>query len=250
MSNSPYLLERARSGYRMGNAVLVDSMIKDGLWDPYKDIHMGNCAEMCVSKYKFTREEQDAFALRSHQRAIAAIDGGRFTDELVPVNGLKVDEGPRRDTSMEALAKLKPAFHAKGTVTAGNSSQTSDGAAAVIVTSAERARAAGLAPMARFVTFATAGVEPERFGIGPVPAIRRAASSCGSKITIAVAAGRCSSRRSSKISAGLDLLRMSRSFARGIVVPCTKRRSINCVRAASSMHVPARARQSRQTSSL
>jgi acetyl-CoA acyltransferase len=132
------------------------------------------------------REEQDAFALASHQKAIAAIDAGRFKDEIVPlqvrlaVNGaaaqsivFDTDEGPRRDTSREALAKLKPAFHVAGTVTAGNSSQTSDGAAAVIVTSAERARDAGLTPLARFVAFATAGVEPERFGVGPVPAIRK-----------------------------------------------------------------------------
>src|SRR5262249_24108692 len=138
-----------------------------------------------------TREEQDAYALRSHQRALAAIDSGRFAEEIVPVTAtlvsgphpsrpaveaitFSVDEGPRRDTSAAALAKLRPASHARGTVPAGTSSQTSDGAAAVVVTSAARARAAGLTPMARFVTFATAGVEPERFGIGPVPAIQKA----------------------------------------------------------------------------
>src|SRR5262249_38453267 len=136
-----------------------------------------------------------AFSLRSHQRALAAIAAGRFSDEIVPVtarlvdgNGtapttkemtFAVDEGPRKDTSAEALAKLRPAFHAKGTVTAGNSSQTSDGAAAVIVTSAARAKERGLTPMARFVTFATAGVEPERFGVGPVPAIQKALKLAG-----------------------------------------------------------------------
>jgi acetyl-CoA acyltransferase len=130
-------------------------------------------AENHVRDFGISREEQDAFALRSHQRAVAAIDGGRFADELVPVNGLKADEGPRRDTSMEALAKLKPAFHAKGTVTAGNSSQTSDGASAVVVMSGERVRQLGLKPLGRFVGYATAGVEPERFGIGPVPAVRK-----------------------------------------------------------------------------
>jgi acetyl-CoA acyltransferase len=163
------------------------------LMDSYPDVYLstGLVAENHAREAAISRDEQDAFALRSHQRALAAIDGGRFTKEIVPVtatlieasgNGrgpktrqliFSVDEGPRRDTSAEALAKLRPAFHAGGSVTAGNSSQTSDGAAAVIVTSAERAREAGLTPLARFVAFATAGVEPERFGVGPVPAIRK-----------------------------------------------------------------------------
>ena len=185
------------------------------LIDRYPDVYLstGLVAENHAREAGISRAEQDAFALRSHQRAIAAIDGGRFTDEIVPVtatlidevrlkpdttgNGaawggaavaaaprtrqviFSIDEGPRRDTSLEALAKLRPAFHAAGSVTAGNSSQTSDGASAVIVTSAERARAAGLAPLGRFITFATAGVEPERFGIGPVPAIRKALKQAG-----------------------------------------------------------------------
>jgi acetyl-CoA acyltransferase len=161
------------------------------LVDSYPDVYLstGLVAENHARDHSITREEQDAFALRSHQRAVAAIESGRFKDEItpltfrvaVPKNGSAdivelthaQDEGPRRDTSMEALAKLRPAFRATGTVTAGNSSQTSDGAAAVIVTSAELARERGLQPMARFVGFATAGVEPERFGIGPVPAIRK-----------------------------------------------------------------------------
>jgi acetyl-CoA acyltransferase len=160
----------------------------------YPDVYLstGLVAENHARESAISREEQDAFALRSHQRAIAAIDAGRFAEEIVPVTARMVnggaavatvtfaaDEGPRRDTSAEALAKLRPAFHAAGTVTAGNSSQTSDGAAAVIVTSADRARDAGLTPLARFVTFATAGVEPERFGIGPVPAILKALKLAG-----------------------------------------------------------------------
>jgi acetyl-CoA acyltransferase len=178
------------------------------LIDRYPDVYLstGLVAENHAREAGISRAEQDAFALRSHQRAIAAIDGGRFTDEIVPVTAtliddtgkgaagsgaavaaaprtrqvvFSVDEGPRRETSLEALAKLRPAFHAAGSVTAGNSSQTSDGASAVIVTSAERARAAGLAPLGRFITFATAGVEPERFGIGPVPAIRKALKQAG-----------------------------------------------------------------------
>ena len=180
------------------------------LIDSYPDVYLstGLVAENHARESGISRAEQDAYALRSHQRAIAAIDAGRFVDEIVPVTArlmdyridaggtppsrsargsdpaitevtFSVDEGPRRDTSPEALAKLRPAFHAAGSVTAGNSSQTSDGASAVIVTSAERARAAGLAPLGRFITFATAGVEPERFGIGPVPAIRKALKQAG-----------------------------------------------------------------------
>jgi acetyl-CoA acyltransferase len=165
----------------------------------YPDVYLstGLVAENHARESGISRAEQDAFALRSHQRAIAAIDAGRFAEEIVPVtatlvepgteNGklrtrtmtFAVDEGPRRETSLEALAKLRPAFHAAGSVTAGNSSQTSDGASAVVVTSADRARAAGLTPMGRFVAFATAGVEPERFGIGPVPAIRKALKLAG-----------------------------------------------------------------------
>ena len=164
------------------------------LVDSYPDVYLttGLVAENHAREACVSREEQDAFAFASHQKAVAAIDAGRFKDEIVPLevrlaaNGagpktvtFDADEGPRRDTSLEALAKLKPAFHVNGTVTAGNSSQTSDGAAAVVVMSADRARALGLQPLARFVAFATAGVEPERFGIGPVPAIRKALKMAG-----------------------------------------------------------------------
>jgi len=145
------------------------------LVETYPDVYLstGLVAENHAREAAASREEQDAFALRSHQRAVAAIDAGRFDDEIIALPELRIDEGPRRDTSMEALAKLRPAFHVAGTVTAGNSSQTSDGAAAVVIMSAGRARELGLAPLGRFVAFATAGVEPERFGIGPVPAIRK-----------------------------------------------------------------------------
>jgi acetyl-CoA acyltransferase len=171
------------------------------LVNTYPDVYIstGLVAENHAREAKITREEQDAFALRSHQRALAAIDAGRFKDEIVPVtvrtvegfNGKKAtlrevvfdtDEGPRRETSLEALGKLRPAFHVKGTVTAGNSSQTSDGAAAAVVMSADRAKALGLAPMARFVSYATAGVEPERFGVGPVPAMKKALKLAGLKL--------------------------------------------------------------------
>ena len=150
------------------------------LVETYPDVYLstGLVAENHARDGAFTREAQDAFALRSHQRAVAAADSGRFADEIVPVDAVSVgtfdrDDGPRRDTSMEALAKLKPAFHVSGTVTAGNSSQTSDGAAAVVLMSGARAKALGLTPMARWVGYATAGVAPERFGTGPVPAVRK-----------------------------------------------------------------------------
>jgi acetyl-CoA acyltransferase len=176
------------------------------LVDVYPDVYLstGLVAENHARDHGITREEQDAFALRSHQRAVAAMEAGRFADEITPLafkvaapqNGgpfdlaqgkpvsvrevtFAQDEGPRRDTSPEALAKLRPAFHATGTVTAGNSSQTSDGAAAVVLMSAAAAKERGLEPLARFVAFATAGVAPERFGIGPVPAVRKVLAKAG-----------------------------------------------------------------------
>jgi acetyl-CoA acyltransferase len=198
------------------------------LVDSYPDVYLstGLVAENHARESGISRAEQDAFALRSHQRAIGAIDSGRFAEEIAPVTAalveppvdggstagaaprtrsvtFAVDEGPRRDTSADALARLRPAFHAKGTVTAGNSSQTSDGAAAVVVTSAERARERGLTPLARFVTFATAGVEPERFGIGPVPAIQKALKLAG--LTLA----------------DIDLIELNEAFA-AQVLACVK----------------------------
>ena len=170
------------------------------LMKDYPDVYLstGLVAENHAREANVSRDEQDAFALRSHRRALAAIDAGSFTDEIVPLTVQTIeprserggpptvreikfttDEGPRRDTSLNALAALRPAFHVQGSVTAGNSSQTSDGAAAVVVTSAERATRAGVTPLARFVAYATAGVEPERFGVGPVPAIRKALKQAG-----------------------------------------------------------------------
>ncbi len=171
------------------------------LMDHYPDVYlsMGLTAENLAAKHRITREEQDQFALRSHQRALAAIEQGKFHDEVVPIevvdvslNGGKkpqtkkamfeIDEGPRRDTSLEALAKLKPAFHARGTVTAGNASQMSDGAAASVVMSLDRAKALGLEPLARFVSYATAGCPPEEMGVGPVYAIPKALKLAGLKL--------------------------------------------------------------------
>jgi acetyl-CoA acyltransferase len=156
----------------------------------YPDIYLstGLVAENHVRDHGISREAQDAFALRSHQRAVAAVDAGRFAGEIVPVDAVgggrfDKDEGPRRDTSLEALAKLKPAFHATGTVTAGNSSQTSDGAAAVLLMSESRATKLGLTPLARWAGYATAGVAPERFGIGPVPAVKKLLTRLGLKLS-------------------------------------------------------------------
>jgi acetyl-CoA C-acetyltransferase len=181
MSNSPYLLERARSGYRMGNAALVDSMIKDGLWDPYKDIHMGNCAEMCAAKYHFTREEQDAYALESYKRAQNASKTCLFSSEIVPVqipqkkgDPLKVeaDEEPFA-APLEKMGGLKPAFQKDGTVTAANASKINDGAAALVVASEEKAARMNLKPIARIVDYAGVAQAPEWFTTAPVGAIQK-----------------------------------------------------------------------------
>jgi acetyl-CoA C-acetyltransferase len=191
MSNAPYLLERARSGYRMGNAVLVDSMIKDGLWDPYKDIHMGNCAEMCAGKYHFTREEQDAFALESYKRAQNASKTCLFSEEIVavlvpqkkgdPVK-IETDEEPFA-APLEKIATLKPAFAKDGTVTAGNASKINDGAAALVVSSEEIARKKGWKPIARIVGYAGVAQAPEWFTTAPVGAIQKLLAKTGLSVS-------------------------------------------------------------------
>ena len=190
MSNAPYLLPQARTGYRMGNGALVDSMIYDGLWEIYNGIHMGVCAEMIAVKYGITRAEQDAFAAESHRRAAAAAADGSFRDEILAVELPKqkgetaprlfsADESIRPDTSVEILARLKPAFQEGGTVTAGNAPGVSDGAAAVVVTSEEKANALGLQPLAVIRAQATAGREPEWMGLAPIDAVRKVASKAG-----------------------------------------------------------------------
>ena len=181
MSNAPYLLEKARTGLRMGNGTLVDSMIKDGLWDPYKDQHMGNCAELCVAKYKFTREEQDAFSLESYKRAQSAAKSGAFADEIAPVEVPQKKGGPLRidadeepfSAPLEKMPTLKPSFQKDGTVTAANSSKINDGAAALVVTSEETARAKGWKPIARIVAHAGVAQAPEWFTTAPVGAIQK-----------------------------------------------------------------------------
>ncbi len=188
MSNAPYLLKNAREGYRMGNGQLIDSMIGDGLWCAFDDWHMGCTGEVVAERYQVTRAEQDEYALNSHRKAVAAIQEGRFEQEIVAVEIpqkkgaallIKTDEGPRADTSIEALARLKPAFKSDGTVTAGNAPGVNDGAAAVVVASSEAASRLGRTPLARIVAQATSGVEPKLVMMAPVTAIQNTLERAG-----------------------------------------------------------------------
>ena len=189
MSNAPYLLPKAREGYRMGNGTLVDSMINDGLWCAFENYHMGNTGEVVAERYGVTRAEQDEYALNSHRKAAAAQKAGKFKDEILPVEipqkkGAAIifdaDESVREDSSMEALGKLKPAFRKEGgTVTAGNAPGVNDGASALVVTSLERARALGVEPMARIAAQATSGIQPELVMMAPVEAIRKVVKKAG-----------------------------------------------------------------------
>ena len=188
MSLAPYVMPSARTGQRMGHGKLIDTMIQDGLWDAFNDYHMGITAENLVDKYGISREEQDAFAAASQQKAVAAIEAGRFADEITPIlipsrKGEPVsfasDEQPRAGTTAESLGKLKPAFKKDGSVTAGNASSLNDGAAAVLLMSADKAKALGLPVLARIAAYANAGVDPAIMGIGPVSATRRCLDKAG-----------------------------------------------------------------------
>ena len=188
MSQSCHALPRSREGQRMGDWKLVDTMIVDGLWDAFNQCHMGNTAENIAKKYGFTRAAQDAFAAGSQQKAEAAQKAGRFDEEIVPVTipqrkgdplVFRSDEFPRHGTTVETLAKLRPAFDKEGTVTAGNASGLNDGAAVVIVTSESKAKALGLKPIARLVAFASAGVDPAIMGTGPIPASTKCLEKAG-----------------------------------------------------------------------
>jgi acetyl-CoA C-acetyltransferase len=184
MTNAPYLLPQARKGYRLGNGKVVDSMVHDGLWDIYNDYHMGITGENVAEKYSITREEQDEFAVNSHRKAVAAWKECRFKSQIVPVEipakkkgeaptFFEKDESPREDTTIESLRALKPAFKKDGTVTAGNAPGVNDGAAAVVVTSATRAKELGVQPLVRIVAQATSGVEPKWVMMAPVDAVRK-----------------------------------------------------------------------------
>jgi acetyl-CoA C-acetyltransferase len=184
MTNAPYLLPQGRKGFRMGDAQVVDSMIRDGLWDVFNNYHMGITGENVAEKYGITREEQDEFALNSHRKAISAIKECRFKSQIVPVELpakqkgappviFDKDESPREDTTLEVLRRLKPAFNKDGTVTAGNAPGVNDGAAAVLVTSASQAKELGAKPMVRIVAQATSGIDPKWVMMAPVGAVRK-----------------------------------------------------------------------------
>lgn len=191
MSNAPFVTSgKARWGLRMGDSKLVDVMIKDGLWDAFNNYHMGITSENVAEKFGVTREDQDEVSARSQQRAIAAIKSGAFKDEIIPVTiktkkgetVFDTDEFPREGTTTEILAKLRPAFKQGGTVTAGNASGLNDGAAALVIMSAEKAQELGIKPMAKILSYASAGVDPAIMGIGPIPASRKALSKAGLEV--------------------------------------------------------------------
>lgn len=204
MSASPYILDKARWGYRMGAAEMTDSMIKDGLWDAFNDYHMGITAENLAEKFGITREVQDKFSAESQRRACAAISSGAFKDEIVPVLipqrkgdpvSFATDEFPRADTTPESLSTLKPAFKKDGTVTAGNASGLNDGAAAFVLASADAVEKHGLKPIAKILSAASAGVDPSIMGIGPAPSTRLALEKAGLSLS------------------GIDLFELNEAFA-------------------------------------
>ena len=187
MSMAPYALKNARYGYRMGNAPMIDTMVNDALWDAFNDYHMGITAENVAEQWGITREELDEFAANSQQKAVAAMEAGKFKDEIVPVEVKKkketvivdTDEGPRPGTTAESIAKLRPAFKKDGIVTAANASGINDGAAAVIVMSEEKAKELGVTPMATWVAGALGGVDPSIMGVGPVAATKKVMAKTG-----------------------------------------------------------------------
>jgi len=191
MTNVPYLLPQLRAGLRLGHGKVLDAMITDGLWDAYEDFHMGMTAELVAEKYKISRQRQDAYAVESHRRAVNATKSGYFKSQIVPIEipqkkgapiVFAVDESPREDTSLEALARLRAAFKADGTVTAGNAPGTNDGAAALVVTSAEKAKQLGKKPLAHIVGQAVSGVEPKWVMMAPVSAVESLAEKVGWKL--------------------------------------------------------------------
>ncbi len=190
MTLGPYLLDKGRSGYRLGNNKIIDAMVNDGLWDVYNDFHMGLTGEIIAEKYGITRQEADEFSVESHMKAHKAAVEGKFKDEMLPVevpqrNGdpiiAEIDEGVRPDSTLEKLSKLKPAFKKDGLITAGNASQISDGAAATVVMNAEKAEELEITPLAKIVDFATGGVKPEDVMYAPVPTLKKLFNKTGFK---------------------------------------------------------------------
>ncbi|MFQ5891980.1 MAG: acetyl-CoA C-acetyltransferase [Candidatus Methanofastidiosia archaeon] len=177
MTQAPFLLKKARSGYKLGNGILIDALVYDGLWDVYNDFHMGVTGEIVAEKYGISRLEQDRLSLESHQKALKAQKNGKFGAEIVPVElsdekVFKKDEGPREDTSLEKLQALSPVFKRGGTITAGNASQISDGAAALLVMTKDKAQELGLKPLARIISYNSFGVKPEFVMEAPIPSVK------------------------------------------------------------------------------
>ena len=189
MSNIPYYLDKARNGYRLGHGTVIDGILRDGLWDPYKDFHMGNAAEICAAEYKLSREDQDAYAISSYKRAATAFEKGYFKPEILPVEvpGKQVvtvtEDEDYKKVNFEKIPSLKPSFQKEGTVTAANASNINDGAAAVLLVSAEKLKELGLKPLARIVSFADASQAPEWFTTTPVKAINKALAKAQMKIS-------------------------------------------------------------------
>ncbi len=188
MSNTPYYLDKARSGYRMGHGAVIDGILRDGLWDPYSDFHMGNAGELCAKEYKISREDQDAYAINSYKRAAAAFENGYFKNEIIPVEvpgkqtvTVTEDEDYKK-VVFEKIPSLKPSFQKEGTITAANASNINDGAAAVLLVSAEKMKELGLKPLARIVSFADASQAPEWFTTTPVKAINNALAKAKMKV--------------------------------------------------------------------
>ena len=191
MSNAPYILRKARTGYRLGDGTIVDTMVYDGLWDAYNDFHMGNTGEITAERYDVSREEMDEYAFNSHRKAVAAIEEGKFSAEIVPVEVpmrkgdpviFDTDEGPRADVSIESMGKLKPVFKKDGVITAGNASQLSDGAAALVLMTDTKAGELGVTPMARVTGYATGGLEPELVMMAPTVAVPKLLKKIGMKL--------------------------------------------------------------------
>ncbi|HEY6082910.1 MAG TPA: acetyl-CoA C-acyltransferase [Chitinophagaceae bacterium] len=189
MSQAPYYLDKARGGYRLGHGALIDGIIRDGLWDPYKDFHMGTAAELCAGKYKISREDQDAFAAESYRRVAAAYEKGYFKVEITPVTipgkttAVVSEDEEFKKVNFDKMATLKPAFQQDGTITAANASKINDGAAAVILASGEQVKELGLKPLAKIISFADASQDPEWFTTTPTIAMNRAIKKAGLKIT-------------------------------------------------------------------
>ncbi len=187
MSLTPHLLDKLRSGYRMGSVKLIDSMIKDGLWDPYNDVHMGHCAEECARKYSFSRNEQDAFAVESYQRALTAEKNKAFEEEIIPIkvknqkNLVDRDEEPQR-VKFEKISTLKPAFEKNGTITAANASKINDGAAALVLSTSEQAKKLNIKPLAKIISYASFAQDPKWFTLSPAEAVKKSLKKANLKI--------------------------------------------------------------------